>query len=157
MVAPALFSKGKDDWQTPKQLFDWLDAEFNFTLDAAANAENHLCPRWLGPGSRWPDAITVSWSGDTCWLNPPYSQIATFMAKAVLETSQPGTTVVALVPARTDTRWWHEYVWSRLGRGWNFGVRGNFLKGRLKFGGGKHSAPFPSVVLVFRHPGTTSA
>ena len=84
-----------------------------------------------------------------CWLNPPYSQVRDFIAKAAAEAAR-GCTVVALVPARTDTRWWHAQVWDELQRTWKQGVEARFVRGRLKFGGAGNGAPFPSVVLVFR-------
>lgn len=146
----ALFSSSKSDWQTPKNFFKQLDNEFHFTLDAAADDKNALCDDYLGPGSPIAeDALTVSWSqnelGDTvAWCNPPYGRaIGKWVEKGWTEAAMHGVTVVMLLPARTDTRWFHDYC-----------VMGEmrFIKGRLKFGGAEAGAPFPSMVVVFRPP-----
>jgi phage N-6-adenine-methyltransferase len=143
----AMFSTGKDDWQTPPEIFDPLNAEFGFTLDVAANKDNAKCGLWLGPGS-WLalDALTYRWpKNHTCWMNPPYSRglQGQFIAKAA-EARHRGIETVALLPARTDTRTFHEHIYQREG------VEVRFLKGRIKFVGAKHGAPFPSMVVVFR-------
>ena len=143
-----MFSRATDEWATPRETFKALDREFCFGLDAAARSENALCPRWLY------SALDVNWSelawGHPIWLNPPYSQCRQFIAKAALE-ARRGATVVCLVPSRTDTRWWHEHVWE--GSGPRPGVEVRFIKGRLKFGNSENSAPFPSVVIIFRPEG----
>jgi site-specific DNA-methyltransferase (adenine-specific) len=142
-----MFSKASDEWATPQEFFDVLDAEFGFALDAAASRDNHKCRVWYGGAI---DALTLeAWASVPCsvWLNPPYSRCREFIAKAADE-SRKGLTVVALVPARTDTRWFHEHVWKGLEP--RHGVEVRFVKGRLRFGDGKNSAPFPSVVIVFR-------
>ena len=152
-----MFGKASDEWRTPKAFFDRLDAEFGFDVDAAATADNALCGVWFGldsvPGGYRYDALTLNWRhhGEVFWLNPPYSKCREFIAKARKE-SLNGCTVVCLVPSRTDTRWWHEWVYYGDGLWWP-GVEVRFVKGRLKFGGtGKpeNSAPFPSVVIIFR-------
>lgn len=148
MVATAvMFSKASDEWTTPREFFRELDREFFFGLDAAATAENALCPRHLH------DALEVSWAdiawGHPIWLNPPYSKCRQFISKAVQE-ARRGCTVVCLVPSRTDTRWWHSEVWDADKHQPRPGVEIRFVKGRLKFGEGKNSAPFPSVVVIFR-------
>jgi hypothetical protein len=91
-----------------------------------------------------------------CWLNPPYSKCREFIAKAAAE-ARKGCTVVCLVPSRTDTRWWHEHVWDAEKHQPRPGVEVRFIKGRLKFGGSTNSAPFPSVVIVFRPPQAVGA
>lgn len=155
-----LFSSGKDDWQTPLSVFLPLDTEFGFTLDVAADRHSTLCDWWLGPQSEIAeDALTISWEGpDVCWCNPPYSRVKLFVAKAAAERLR-GTTTVLLLPSRTDTRWWHDHVWDRDTHTWRPGVEGRFCKGRIKFvdpsgwalrKGTTNSAPFPSVVVVFR-------
>lgn len=141
------FSRQTDEWATPQDLFDDIHAEFGFTLDAAATAENTKCPRfWTAQD----DALAQEWTG-CVWLNPPYSQCRAFIAKAA-RASHAGATVVALVPARTDTRWFHEHVWSRETGSCRAGVELRFLKGRLRFGSATAGAPFPSVVIIFRAP-----
>jgi phage N-6-adenine-methyltransferase len=133
----ALFSSCRQDWETPFDLFQLLDLEFGFDLDVCATKANAKCPVYFSPDQ---DSLKQLWRG-TCWMNPPYGRmIARWMAKAYLS-SLAGATVVCLVPARTDTQWWHE-----------FAMRGEirFLEGRLKFGGQDNSAPFPSAIVVFR-------
>ena len=144
-----MFSKASDEWATPDRFFSVLDAEFEFDLDAAASAETAKCPVWYGGDI---DALALkSWGSRpmSVFLNPPYSRCREFMAKAS-EQAQRGHTVVCLVPSRTDTRWWWDYVWSGETRSWRPGVEVRFVSGRLKFGDGKNSAPFPSVVVIFR-------
>jgi site-specific DNA-methyltransferase (adenine-specific) len=150
-----LWSSKSDEWETPQDLYEALDREFNFTLDAAATAENAKCPDYLGPdhpAEALRDALRVSWGvfcDEAVWCNPPYSKVRAFVEKAV-RTSLAGTTVVMLLPARTDTRWFHDLIWDRHHHRPLYEVEVRFLKGRLKFGGSKDSAPFPSMVVVFR-------
>ena len=131
------FSSKTDLWATPQATFDKLNAEFAFTLDVCALPTNTKCHCYYTPVA---DGLAQDWSGETCWMNPPYGrEIKAWMRKAY-EESQRGATVVCLVPARTDTAWWHDYAMKGQIR---------FLRGRLKFGNAKHSAPFPSAVVVF--------
>lgn len=150
-----MFSKATDEWETPQATFDALDREFVFELDVAATREN---AKMLPCYTFMDNALAQDWSrrfgnglAPICWMNPPYSQCREFMAKAKAE-SLKGCTVVCLVPARTDTRWWHEYVYFGDGLYWP-GVEVRFIKGRLKFGNSTNSAPFPSVVVIFRPVG----
>lgn len=142
-------SRQSDLWTTPRALFDALNAQYGpFTLDAAATPETALCDRYWTPQD---DALTQDWGGadhTKVWLNPPYSQCRAFMAKAWTEATK-GCTVVCLVPARTDTRWWHTTVWDATRDQPYLGVRLKLLKGRLRFGDATASAPFPSAVVVF--------
>jgi phage N-6-adenine-methyltransferase len=131
------FKSDKLDWATPQQLFDRLDREFHFTLDVCALPHNAKCRHYFSPHE---DGLSQSWSG-VCWMNPPYGrEIEKWMQKAVQE-SQHGATVVCLVPARTDTEWWHKYA-----------LQGEirFIRGRVKFQGADATAPFPSAIVVFR-------
>lgn len=133
------FSSQTDLWATPQVFFDRYDAQFNFTLDVCASPENAKCARFFTQAD---DGLAQDWVG-SCWMNPPYGRtIGKWMRKAY-ESSLAGATVVCLVPARTDTRWWHDYA-----------MKGEieFIKGRLKFGGSKDNAPFPSAVVVFTPP-----
>jgi phage N-6-adenine-methyltransferase len=153
-----MFSRASDQWQTPPDVFGPLDVEFRFDLDVAALRANAQCDRYLGPDQArpdWRDGLLVSWArvASSCWMNPPYSQCRRFIAKAALE-AQRGCTVVALVPSRTCTRWWHQHIW--FGSGPRPGVEVRFLKGRVKFLPSANSAPFPSVVIVFRPSVATS-
>src|SRR5688572_5242831 len=151
-----MFSRASDEWRTPVETFNALNAEFGFDVDAAATSENSWVDGdYFGPGHFYPeqrDALAVkNWTlyGRTFWLNPPYSKCREFIAKAAAE-SRKGATVVCLVPSRTDTRWWHQHVWDRDSHlPWPH-VEIRFIKGRLKFGNSENSAPFPSVVVVFR-------
>jgi len=138
MVAKALFSSQTDLWETPQDLFDKLDAEFGFTLDVCALPENAKCRRYFTPEE---DGLRQKWTG-TCWMNPPYGRQIGLWVRKAFEAAQEGATVVCLLPARTDTRWWHEYVMRA--------AEIRFLRGRLRFGGARNPAPFPSVVVVFR-------
>jgi len=131
------FSSKSDMWSTPQDTFDALADEFGpFDLDVCATPENAKCSRYY---TKEDDGLAHPWYG-RCWMNPPYGrEIKAWMRKAY-EESQRGATVVCLVPARTDTAWWHDYAM-------NGEVR--FLRGRLKFGNAKNAAPFPSAVVVF--------
>jgi site-specific DNA-methyltransferase (adenine-specific) len=133
----ALFSKASDEWSTPGWLFDLLDREFHFDCDAAADHTNQKCNRCFT------DALNLEWVkwGRRIWLNPPYSKIGSFMKKAY-EESLKGAVVVCLIPSRTDTRYWHDYVMKA--------QEIRFVKGRLKFGDSKNGAPFPSVIVIFK-------
>jgi phage N-6-adenine-methyltransferase len=130
------FSSKTDLWATPQDFFERLNGRFNFELDVCALPENAKCEKFYSPEQ---DGLKQQWSG-VCWMNPPYGrEIGAWMKKAY-ESSLQGATVVCLVPSRTDTAWWHNYA-----------VKGEieFIKGRLKFGGNKNPAPFPSAVVVF--------
>ena len=126
-----------DVWATPQNLFNKLNAVFNFDLDVCALAENTKCERFFSPEQ---DGLKQEWTG-TCWMNPPYGrEIAQWVDKAV-NTAKQGHVVVALLPARTDVGWWQDHVLNR---------EIHYIKGRLKFGGCKHNAPFGCAVVVFR-------
>ena len=148
MNTDLMFSTGKDDWQTPPELFKRLDEEFSFDVDAAATKENTLCDMWFT------DALSSAWfHGYSYFVNPPYSRglQGKFIAKAA-EESAKGALVVMLLPARTDTKAFHAYIWDAENHRPKPGVEVRFLRGRLKFVGAKASAPFPSMVVVFRRP-----
>jgi site-specific DNA-methyltransferase (adenine-specific) len=122
-LAP-LFSSATPSWATPKALYEELDGEFHFTLDP--------CP--IGG---W-DGLLRSWLGERVYCNPPYGNtIAKWLIKA-----REAELAVYLLPSRTDTRWWHEFVMKA--------DEIRFIKGRLKFGEAKHSAPFPSAIVIYR-------
>jgi len=124
------------EWGTPQWLFDELDEEYGFTLDVCASEQNAKCERYntIQQPKLW------TWTNETCWMNPPYGvALNEWMLRA---STEPSCTVVALVPSRTDTRWWHEYVMQRA-----YEIR--FVKGRLKFEGAKDAAPFPSAVITY--------
>jgi site-specific DNA-methyltransferase (adenine-specific) len=146
-ISPALYSSASGDWSTPQDFFDALDKEFHFDLDAAASAVNHKCAEYFSE-SQWdhPNAFSVTnWAdyGKSVFCNPPYGRYIGAWFERARWASERGATVVMLAHARTDTRWWHEHV-----QGIADEVR--FIKGRLKFGDGKQSAPFPSAVIIYR-------
>lgn len=130
------YSSSTSEWSTPQELFDLLDAEFSFDLDVCAALDNAKCPRYFTAAE---DGLAQTWEG-TCWMNPPYGDVIGEWVRKAWEAGQAGSQVVCLLPARVDTRWWWDYA--RYGE-----VR--FIKGRLKFGGGDTSAPFPSAVVIF--------
>lgn len=137
MNTNAMFSSKTDLWETPQDFFDKLDAEFNFTLDVCALPENAKCERYYTPEQ---DGLIQPWEG-VVWCNPPYGrQIGAWVRRGFLA-GRSGNTVVMLLPARTDTRWFHEYIYGR--------SEIRFVRGRLKFGHCKNSAPFPSMVVIF--------
>ena len=135
-----LFSSAKDCWETPQSFFDDLNEEFHFDLDVCALPENAKCPRFYTPDD---DGLAQPWDGLCNWCNPPYGrQIAKWVERAhITAISGVGTTVM-LLPARTDTKWFHDYIYEQ--------AEIRFIKGRLKFGNSKNSAPFPSMIVVFR-------
>lgn len=138
---PALLASGKGDWETPAEIFDPLNQEFAFTLDVCATKETSKCRYFFGPEQ---DSLSerCRWRG-VCWMNPPYGRgIAKWVAKA-RDQAREGSVVVCLLPARTDTAWWHEHV---IGGG----AEVRFLRGRIVFRGAKYNAPFPSAVVIFR-------
>lgn len=142
----ALYLSNAHDWETPADLFQSLDGEFGFTLDVCASPENAKCVRYF---TEEQDGLSQSWSGEVCWMNPPYGKdVGRWMVKA----RDSGVTVVCLIPARTDTRWWHNTVENH--------AEVRFIKGRVKFAGrlgNGHGCPFPSAVVVFRPPSLLQA
>jgi phage N-6-adenine-methyltransferase len=135
---PAYFRHGKDEWETPDWLFAKLDREFNFVCDVAATAENAKCKHYYSPAT---DGLQARWFG-ACWCNPPYSDVERWIEKAAYSAGIGTATVVCLVPARTDTKWWHDLV-IPYGQ-----VR--LIRGRLSFKGSRGNAPFPSAIVIFR-------
>lgn len=143
MNTKGVFSSATDEWSTPQDTFDALNKEFGLTLDVCATKENAKCPEFY---DKTDDGLSRSWRGGRCWMNPPYGrEIGKWVEKAA---TGAASVVVALLPARTDTRWWHEWIQDK--------AEVRFIKGRLKFGGHKNSAPFPSAVVIFRPDTTTN-
>lgn len=134
-----MYSSKSDEWETPQHFFDEVNAEFEFDIDACATSENHKCSKYFTMNE---DGLSQNWGGYKVWCNPPYSKIADWVAKAFYETRKDNTLVVLLIPSRTDTRYFHDYIYNR--------AEIRFVKGRLKFGDGKNSAPFPSMLVIFR-------
>jgi site-specific DNA-methyltransferase (adenine-specific) len=137
-----LLSSNRHDWRTPRVFFEDVVREFGpFDTDAAASADNALCPHFWDEQA---DALKQDWAGRRIWCNPPYGRtIKKWVAKAS-STIGTGGLVVMLIPSRTDTSYFHDYIWQKPG------VEVRFLRGRLKFDDGKDPAPFPSMLVVFR-------
>ena len=138
MNTEVIFSSKSDLWETPQEFFDKLNQEFHFNLDVCALPENTKCTKYYTPKQ---DGLSQPWSG-VVWCNPPYGREIGSWVRKGLFASMEGATVVMLLPARTDTKWFHEYIYGK--------AEIRFVKGRLKFGESKNSAPFPSMVVVFR-------
>lgn len=132
-----LFSSKSVVWETPQDLFDKLNEEFHFDLDVCALPENAKCEKYYTPED---DGLSQPWNG-VCWCNPPYGRTIGKWIQKAYETFAGGGTVVMLLPARTDTKWFHEYIYNK--------AEIRFIKGRLKFGNSKNAAPFPSMIVVF--------
>ena len=131
------FSSAKQDWATPDELYERLDRIYKFDLDVAASRDNTRCPAYFDAST---DGLAQPWRGRV-WCNPPYGRsIGAWVTKAAVEARISATLIVMLVPARTDTRWWHEATRT---------ARGEFLRGRLRFKGAPASAPFPSALLYW--------
>ena len=135
------FSSKSNEWTTPQHLFDELNQEFNFTLDPCATEENAKCSKHFTIED---DGLSKDWSNDVVFMNPPYGREIKKWIKKAYEESLKGATVVCLIPARTDTTYWHDFIFDKADD-----IR--FLKGRLKFGNGKNSAPFPSAIVVYKY------
>ena len=144
MNTDLMFSSKTDQWATPQDFFDKLNEEFHFTLDVAADKSNHKCEQYYDKqinGLSQPWAINER-ERERVWCNPPYGrEIGKWVEKAYHE-SLTGVTVVMLLPARTDTKWFHDFIYGK--------AEIRFVRGRLKFGDSKNSAPFPSMIVIFR-------
>lgn len=139
MNTELMFSSKEQTWETPMDLFLRLNREFNFTLDVCALPETAKCINYFTPEI---DGLQQNWAPHICWMNPPYDDIISWISKAY-EESLKGALVVVLVPSRTDTKWFIDYA-----------MKANeirFIRGRLKFGDSKNSAPFPSCIIVFNN------
>lgn len=141
MNTDLMFSSQTDQWATPQDFFDKLNEEFHFTLDPCADEFNHKCKKYFTKEHDW---LIQSYEGEKVFCNPPYGrEIGKWVQKCFLEVADGGCEcAVMLIPARTDTQWFHKYIYGK--------AEVRFLKGRLKFGDSKNSAPFPSMVVVFR-------
>ena len=134
-----MFSSKRHDHGTPADIFRQLDQEFHFSLDVCADSSNAMVKNFL---TKRDNALQISWTSHTCWMNPPYGrELPKWISKAFHESQVNNATVVCLVPARTDTNWF-----------WNYCFNGEIrlIKGRLRFKGETSSAPFPSMIVIFR-------
>lgn len=135
-----LFSSQSNEWATPQGFFNELDREFGFTLDPCALPENAKCGKFYTPEM---DGLAQDWNNHTVFCNPPYGRsIAQWVRKCWQESRKPDTDVVLLIPARTDTIYFHKYIYG-------IAKEIRFIKGRLRFGNSRNGAPFPSMVVVF--------
>ena len=130
-----LYSSVSDNWATPQYFFDELNKEFKFSLDLCANKSNAKCKKYF---TKKEDSLSKTWKGN-CWLNPPYGRN---IIKWVKKAHESKCLVVALLPSRTDTKWFHSYIYKK--------HKVRFIKGRLKFGKATDNAPFPSMVVIFK-------
>lgn len=141
MNTEVMFSSKSDDWYTPNDLFDELNKTHNFKVDVCASYDNAKVNPYF---DKKIDGLSMDWVGyGSCWMNPPYGREIGKWIKKAHDESQKGCKVVCLLPARTDTKWFHEYIYKK-----DY-VSIEFLKGRLKFGGHKDPAPFPSMIVIF--------
>lgn len=145
MINNGLFTSNTPEWETPQNFFDELNEEFNFNQDVCATKENAKCESYF---SKDDDGLKMDWKLKVCWMNPPYGkEISSWVKKAYDEThkeliNERAWKVVCLLPSRTDTRWFHNYIYGK--------AEIRFIKGRLKFGNSKNSAPFPSMIVIFK-------
>ena len=144
MMTSGMYSSKDPTWATPPEVYEPLNAEFNFTLDVCANPNNAKHINFFTPED---DGLAQSWKGHRCWMNPPYGrEIAKWVKKAHDEHKKHGITVVCLLPARTDTAYFHDYIYHK--------AEIRFLRGRVKFinadGRPLNSAPFPSMIVIYR-------
>ncbi len=136
----SMYSSKTPEWSTPQQTFDTLNNHFNFEVDVCATDDNYKCDVYY---TKEDNELNKEWK-ETIFMNPPYGrEIKEWMKKAYEDSAKYNNTIVCLVPARTDTKWWHDYA-----------MKASviiFIKGRLKFGESKNSAPFPSAVVIFNY------
>ena len=141
-----MFSSKTDMWATPQEFYDKLNDEFNFTLDPCATEDNKKCDNFFTVDD---DGLKQDWSGNIVFCNPPYGRaIKDWVKKSYEESLKTNTTVVMLIPSRTDTIYFHEFIYGK--------AEIRFIKGRLKFGDAKNSAPFPSIVVIYRNNEVTN-
>lgn len=137
IMTTGMTSSNTDEWATPQDLFDALDATFHFTLDPCATPENAKCAKFY---TKEQDGLKQDWRGAVIWCNPPYGRE---IGKWIQKCAEHRGVAVMLIPARTDTRWWHSYIDK------NPDAHVYFIKGRLRFGNAKNCAPFPSALVIF--------
>lgn len=136
----ALYSSASDEWETPQYLFDELNNRFHFTLDVCASECNAKVNRYF---TKEQDGLKQNWNGETVWCNPPYGRRVKAWIRKCYEHFVGGGTAVLLIPARTDTKWFHDYIYGK--------AEIQFIKGRVKYGNSKHNAPFPSMIVIYQN------
>jgi site-specific DNA-methyltransferase (adenine-specific) len=133
------FSSATDDWATPQRFFDCLNREFKFTLDPCASEANAKCERFF---TKEQNGLSKSWRGERVFCNPPYGRVIGRWARKAYRSRDKAEVIVMLLPARTDTKWFHDFIYGK--------AEIRFLRGRLRFGNAKALAPFPSMIVIFR-------
>lgn len=141
MKTDVVYSSKSSEWATPQDFFDDLNEEFDFTLDPCATDENHKCEKYY---TKTDDGLAKDWLGEVVFCNPPYGRdLPKWVRKCFFEAMYGGCKLaVMLIPARTDTQWFHDYIYGR--------AEIRFIRGRLRFGGSAMNAPFPSMLVIFR-------
>jgi len=139
MINKSLFSSNTDEWETPQELFNKLNEIYNFTLDPCASVNNHKCKKYF---TKEENGLLKSWQNEIVFCNPPYSNIKEWVKKCYDEYKKNNITIVLLIPARTDTLYFHNYIYHI--------ANIEFLKGRLHFSNSKNSAPFPSMIVYYK-------
>jgi site-specific DNA-methyltransferase (adenine-specific) len=133
----------RNDWATPKNFFDLLDHRFHFTLDPCASDTNHKCNKYYTVKD---NGLAISWQGETAFVNPPFSESTKWIEKSWRESTKPKTEVIMIIPARTDTIYWHKYIMPFAYQIW-------FCKGRVNFEldgqKPKNGSTFPLAVVIF--------
>lgn len=132
------YTSESQEWGTPQELFDKLDSEFHFTLDPCSTDQNAKCKKHY---TKEQDGLSQDWTGETVFCNPPYGRGVEKWIQKCADLANQGGVAVMLIPARTDTKAFHEYIYGK--------AEIRFLKGRLKYGDGKGNAPFPSMIVIF--------
>lgn len=140
MNTKLMFSSNSVEWETPQDFYNNLNQEFNFTLDPCATKENAKCSKYY---TKEQNGLLQDWTGETVFCNPPYGRGIENWVKKCYEHWKSGGVAVMLIFSRTDTKYFHEYIYNKAD------IR--FIKGRLKFGGCKNSAPFPSMLVIYKN------
>ena len=139
MNTEVMFSSKTDLWATPSDFFNSVAEEFSFTLDVCALPDNAKCEKFFSPVD---DGLAQNWEG-VCWMNPPYGRVIGKWVQKAYESAKHGAIVVGLLPARTDTKWFHDYIYGK--------AEIRFIRGRLKFGGCANPAPFPNMLVIWKN------
>lgn len=134
-----LFSSNSVEWETPQELFDSLNEEFHFTLDPCSTDLNAKCQKHY---TKEQDGLAQDWSGEIVYCNPPYGREMPKWIEKCYEHYIGGGIAVMLIPVRTDTKAFHEYIYGK--------AEIRFIRGRLRFNGAKSNAPFPSMIVIYR-------
>ena len=138
MNTDVMFSSKTDMWSTPQDFFDKINKEFNCQTDVCATPDNAKCSKFFTPEQ---NGLLQEWTG-TCWLNPPYGREIKQWVEKAYHSHLKGAVIIALLPARTDTQWFHKFIYNK--------AEIRFIKGRLKFGDAVNSAPFPSMLVIWK-------